>query len=159
MQLLPEVDEPMVNSHHTHMNAFEGKRTGDCYIRGGTEGLAGVITVTSKGAVGILGSSSGYSINLSLRTPIGDPGEEDKVHLKNISRCNGPIGPSSEYTNSWSYCIRMAFVARIGQCSGLLGATLDVRPSDIPGATQALDDDEQGAAAVVAAEELHIDGA
>ncbi|KAF8535358.1 hypothetical protein BDD12DRAFT_893166 [Trichophaea hybrida] len=52
----------------------------------------------------------------------------------------------------------MAFAARIGQCSGLLGATLAVRPLDIPGETQSLDDEEQGAAAVVAAEELHIDG-
>ncbi|KAF8535104.1 hypothetical protein BDD12DRAFT_912990 [Trichophaea hybrida] len=87
---------------------------------------------------GSIGLSSDYYMNLAPRTP---------------------IGPSSKYSNSWSYCIRMACVARIGQCLGLLGATLDVRPSDTPGETQALDDDEQGAAAVVAAEELHIDGA
>ncbi|KAF8535686.1 hypothetical protein BDD12DRAFT_892099 [Trichophaea hybrida] len=35
----------------------------------------------------------------------------------------------------------------------LLGVTLDVRTLDIPGETKGLDDDEQGVAAVVAAEE------
>ncbi|KAF8534923.1 hypothetical protein BDD12DRAFT_894728 [Trichophaea hybrida] len=47
----------------------------------------------------------------------------------------------------------MACIAQIGQCFGLLGATLDVRPSDIPGKTQARDNNEQGAAAFIAAAE------
>jgi hypothetical protein len=86
-----------------------------------------------------IGPSSDYSINLSLRTPICDPGEDDTVHLKNILRCNGPVGPSSEYTNSWSYSIRMAFVPRIEWCTGLLGATLDVNNMDKPCETRALE--------------------
>jgi hypothetical protein len=71
----------------------------------------------------------------------------------------GPIGSSSKYTSSWSSCIHMACVAHIGLCLGLLGATLDVRPSDLQGDTQGLDDDEQGVIAVVAAEKLHIHSA
>ncbi|KAF8512968.1 hypothetical protein BDD12DRAFT_905414 [Trichophaea hybrida] len=52
----------------------------------------------------------------------------------------------------------MVFVTLIGQCSALLGVTLDVRPSDIRGKIQVLDDDEQRAAAVVAADECTNNG-
>ncbi|KAF8541781.1 hypothetical protein BDD12DRAFT_803407 [Trichophaea hybrida] len=72
--------------------------------------------------------------------------------------CNGTFSLSSEYINSRSYCIYMAFVTQIGQFSGLLGVTLDVRPLDIPVKTQVLDDDEQRAVAVVAAEECTHNG-
>ena len=47
----------------------------------------------------------------------------------------------------------MAFVKRMEQCSGLLAATLDDTLLDRPGATQVLNNNKQGAAVVVAAEE------
>ena len=48
-----------------------------------------------------------------------------------------------------------AFALRIGECTGLLGATLEDRTLDSPGNTDpSAGCDEQGAAAVVAAEEL-----
>ncbi|KAF8537615.1 hypothetical protein BDD12DRAFT_887298 [Trichophaea hybrida] len=47
----------------------------------------------------------------------------------------------------------MACVLWIRQCLELLGVTVDIGPSDIPGETEAPDNDEQGAAVVVVAKE------
>jgi hypothetical protein len=110
----------------------------------------------------------------ALRTPNGKlqarvpgDGEKSEIPMADTTRTSpgrGHAPPNIELFGATAFVdllasdeVDQAFALRIGDCTGLLGATLGGTSGEK--ILRSGGRDEQGAAAVVAAEELHIDGA